>query len=76
MTLTGTYRVLIVDLPTALADRYELTISTAVVGRVEACLAAGLVDDIVQDGAEEVVVLRVAGVLVSPINIHPDNSQC
>lgn len=61
--LQETYRVLVINLAITLADWDQLSILAAIVGGVEAGLSTWLEDDAASDGAEEVAVLRVAGVL-------------
>lgn len=50
-------------------NEVELVVAAAVVGRVVACHATGQVDNAAQDGAQEVVVLRIARVVVPVVRL-------
>jgi hypothetical protein len=58
------YRVLVIDLAIAFTHGHQLPIAAPVVGGIEARLATRLVDHAVGDRAQEVVVLRIASVLL------------
>jgi hypothetical protein len=60
-------RVLIIGLSIAITNGHELSIDATIVRRVEARLSAWLKDNAVADWAEEVVVGRVAGVVLRVI---------